>query len=60
MYLKKFFQLWLALFLQCFKMAEQYEDDIEEWYFEHQDEDLMTYLCANRALRKDDKSKFCF
>ncbi|XP_078319083.1 protein canopy 4-like [Crassostrea virginica] len=40
---------------KCFKMAEQYEDDIEEWYFEHQDEDLMTYLCANRALRKDDK-----
>lgn len=38
-------------------MAEEYEDEIEDWYFNHQDKDLMTYLCANRALRKDDKSE---
>lgn len=40
---------------KCFKMAEEYEDEIEDWYFNHQEKDLMTYLCANRALRKDDK-----
>lgn len=40
-------------------MAEEYEDEIEDWYFNHQEKDLMTYLCANRALRKDDKSEIC-
>lgn len=38
-------------------MAEDNEDEIEDWYFNHQDKDLMTYLCANRVLRKDDKSE---
>ncbi|XP_061182609.1 protein canopy 4-like [Saccostrea echinata] len=39
---------------KCFKMAEEYEDEIENWYYKHQDKDLMNYLCANIILRKDD------
>lgn len=38
-------------------MAEDNEDEIEDWYFNHQDKDLRTYLCANRVLHKDDKSE---
>ncbi|XP_048757645.1 protein canopy 4-like [Ostrea edulis] len=40
---------------KCFKMAEEYEEEIENWYYNHQDKDLMNYLCANIILRKDDK-----
>ncbi len=43
--------LWLFP-LQCFKMAETYEPDIEEWYYNLQDtEDLMKYICKDRYLK---------
>lgn len=41
-------------------MAEEYEDEIEDWYFNYQDKDLMIYLCVNRVFRKDDKSEIFF
>jgi len=43
--------------LQCFMFAERYEEDIENWYYNLQDdEDLMKYLCADRYLKDKDQS----
>lgn len=39
---------------QCESMLEQYEADIERWYFDRQEEPLSTYLCRSRVLRKGD------
>jgi len=37
--------------------AERYEEDIEEWYYNLQEqEDLMKYLCADRYLKDKDQS----
>ncbi|KAL3876112.1 hypothetical protein ACJMK2_033990 [Sinanodonta woodiana] len=41
---------------QCFKIVEEYEDDIEEWFYNHQDQDLMEYLCKNIVLKNDDST----
>lgn len=36
-------------------MIEQHESDIENWYFNHQeDQTLLKYLCEDRALRRGD------
>ena len=35
----------------CFKLAEEYEEDIEDWYYKHQDEDIADYLCHKRYLK---------
>ncbi|GFO04331.1 protein canopy 4-like [Plakobranchus ocellatus] len=40
---------------KCFKIVEDFEESIEEWYWNHQEKDLTTYLCANQVLRKDDQ-----
>ena len=43
---------------QCETLLEDFEDDIEKWYFKHQeDSSLQEYLCKNRALKG--KSKKC-
>uniref|UniRef100_A0A6M2CPJ7 Putative conserved secreted protein ovary overexpressed n=1 Tax=Rhipicephalus microplus TaxID=6941 RepID=A0A6M2CPJ7_RHIMP len=39
---------------QCEALLEQYEADIERWYFGSQEEPLATYLCRHRVLRKGD------
>lgn len=40
---------------QCESLLESYEGDIEEWYFNHQeDEPLIKYLCQDRALKDTD------
>lgn len=39
----------------CDTIVEEYEDALEEWYYNHQDENLMDYLCRDRVLRKDDQ-----
>lgn len=39
---------------QCEALLEQYEVDIERWYFGSQEEPLATYLCRQRVLRKGD------
>ena len=37
--------------------AERYEEDIEDWYYNLQEqEDLMKYLCAERYLKDKDQS----
>ncbi|XP_071108046.1 protein canopy 4-like [Haliotis cracherodii] len=39
---------------KCFSIVEDYEDDIEAWYYHHQDHDLTQYLCEERVLQKAD------
>ncbi|KAI0226368.1 Canopy-like protein 3 [Lamellibrachia satsuma] len=34
----------------CFKLAEDYEELIEDWYFNHQEQDLMSVLCSEKYL----------
>ena len=44
----------------CFKLAEDYEEDIEDWYYNHQnDEDFMSYLCEKRYLKSVNWDKSC-
>ncbi|CAD5123500.1 DgyrCDS11843 [Dimorphilus gyrociliatus] len=40
----------------CFALANDYEEDIQEWYYNHQDTvSLMKYVCADRYLKGKDK-----
>lgn len=39
---------------QCEALVEQYEADIERWYFGSQQQPLSAYLCRDRVLRKGD------
>lgn len=41
---------------KCFKLAEDYEEDIEEWYYHQQDADLIKYLCVDRYLKGLDQT----
>ncbi|XP_074648004.1 protein canopy 4-like [Tubulanus polymorphus] len=43
----------------CYTMVGDYEDEIEEWYFHHQDEDLADWLCAKRILKQTNANKDC-
>lgn len=43
--------------LQCYHLVEKHEDDIEEWYFHNQKEDIMSYLCRKRVLTDGDQSE---
>ncbi|XP_004530543.1 protein canopy 4 [Ceratitis capitata] len=41
---------------QCENMAENYEDVISDWYFNHQDEkSLISYLCEDTVLAQDER-----
>ncbi|KAG9346599.1 hypothetical protein JZ751_006910 [Albula glossodonta] len=39
---------------QCDVMVEQYEEVIEDWYKDHQEEDLTMYLCEKHVLKGQD------
>lgn len=41
-------------------MVEEYEDVIEDWYKNHQQEDISQFLCANHVLKGKDTSEFLF
>ncbi|XP_070590713.1 protein canopy homolog 3 isoform X2 [Erythrolamprus reginae] len=41
---------------QCETMVEEYEDVIEDWYKNHQQEDISQFLCANHVLKGKDTS----
>lgn len=36
---------------QCDVMVEMYEDAIEDWYRNHQEEDLTIFLCERHVLK---------
>ncbi|XP_049748356.1 protein canopy homolog 3 isoform X3 [Elephas maximus indicus] len=41
---------------QCDVMVEEFEEVIEDWYRNHQEEDLTEFLCANHVLKGKDTS----
>lgn len=38
-------------------MVESYEDDLTEWYWNHQDENLTNWLCIERVLNPGEDGK---
>lgn len=41
---------------QCEFMVEEHDEDIENWYLNHQDDiTLENFLCRDKVLRKDDQ-----
>ena len=40
-----------SCFLKCENLLEKYEDEIEEWYFDHQDVNLHNWLCRDQVLQ---------
>ncbi|XP_024413476.1 protein canopy homolog 3 isoform X3 [Desmodus rotundus] len=41
---------------QCDVLVEEFEEVIEDWYRNHQEEDLTQFLCANHVLKGKDTS----
>ncbi|XP_037698315.1 protein canopy homolog 3 isoform X1 [Choloepus didactylus] len=41
---------------QCDVLVEEFEEVIEDWYRNHQEEDLTEFLCANHVLKGKDTS----
>lgn len=41
---------------QCESVLEQNENDIEDWYWHHQDIPLKFYLCKDRFLKGQDST----
>ncbi|GAU99335.1 hypothetical protein RvY_10355 [Ramazzottius varieornatus] len=41
---------------QCEALAEEYEDDLSAWYFQHQEEPLVDYFCRNTVLKGKDQT----
>lgn len=46
----------LVLSSQCDVLVEEFEEVIEDWYRNHQEEDLTQFLCANHVLKGKDTS----
>ncbi|XP_076017380.1 protein canopy 4 [Genypterus blacodes] len=40
---------------QCEKMLEEYEEVVEDWYFNHQEERLEMFLCQNHVLNTSER-----
>ena len=49
----------VSLKTQCENMIEEYEEEINKWYYNHQDNNLYDWLCRNRVLREKQKGKDC-
>ncbi|EPQ20695.1 Protein canopy like protein 3 [Myotis brandtii] len=41
---------------QCDVLVEEFEEVIEDWYRNHQEQDLTQFLCANHVLKGKDTS----
>lgn len=41
---------------QCEALLDEFEDDIESWYFGEQDTSLQSYLCEGIILKDEDQS----
>ena len=39
-------------------MVEEYEDELFEWYFKHQDKDLQTWLCKDKVLSSNQQGLY--
>ena len=42
---------------QCIHLLESHEDDLTEWYFSDQKENLLDWLCVERVLDEDERGK---
>lgn len=42
---------------QCDVLVEEFEEVIEDWYRNHQEEDLTEFLCTNHVLKGKDTSE---
>ncbi|XP_033962104.1 protein canopy 4 [Pseudochaenichthys georgianus] len=40
---------------QCETMLEQYEEVVEDWYFNHQEKRLESFLCQNQVLKTSEQ-----
>lgn len=38
-------------------MIEEFEDDLSEWYYKHQEKNLYHWLCWKRVLKGRQKNK---
>ena len=45
---------------QCELMVETYEDDLTQWYWHHQKENLTNWLCIERVLDPGEEGKDFF
>lgn len=41
---------------QCEDLLERHEEDVERWFWKHQDVPLQKYLCEERALRRGEET----
>ena len=39
--------------VKCELLLEKHEDDIEHWYWNEDDKDLLDYLCVEKVLKDD-------
>ena len=47
----------IKLISQCIHLLEQHEEDLTQWYFSDQNENLMSWLCVERVLDENDRGK---
>ncbi|XP_005093837.1 protein canopy 4 [Aplysia californica] len=40
---------------KCYKIVEEFEEDIEDWYYNYQDMDLTNFLCKDKVLKSNDQ-----
>ncbi|CAH8873185.1 unnamed protein product [Trichobilharzia szidati] len=59
------FELWdkpsaevTALFKECIPLVSEYQDTIEEWFFNNQNKSLYDYLCRENVLDKSSQGRF--
>ncbi|KAI4808518.1 hypothetical protein KUCAC02_000575 [Chaenocephalus aceratus] len=49
------FELWDEPSVECETMLEQYEEVVEDWYFNHQEKRLESFLCQNQVLKTSEQ-----
>ncbi|KAF5397289.1 hypothetical protein PHET_09237 [Paragonimus heterotremus] len=45
-----------SLYKQCVNMISDFEDELEDWFYHHQEDDLLRYFCRERVLKKSDQA----
>lgn len=45
---------------QCIHLLEQHEDDLTQWYFSDQKENLLDWLCVERVLDENERGTLYF
>lgn len=45
---------------QCIHLLEEHEDDLTQWYFSEQKENLLDWLCVERVLDENERGTLYF